>query len=224
MSTEDHEQHAPPHFKIAGFSVWMFARQFDAAEDYWDGNWLRVLAQCGAEGALVRASGAILHLSELQRWLEELKPLHAGLTGSAELTCIEPNFNAKIELKDGRGTLVVDITPDHLSQAAPVRIPGRPVVLAGADFGARTAAQRVSGPRATQRKLAMAGPMQKVKRGDPLAIPAATFSSTQPAISRSASAAPGATPSASCATPASCWSATRAARTASVSTCWASRA
>ncbi len=116
MSTEDHEHYGPPAFKIAGFCVWVFGREFDAAEDYWDGNWLRVVAQCGAEGALVRASGAVLHLSEVQRWLEQLRPLHASLTGGAELACIEPYLNAKVDLKDGRGTLVVDITPDHLTQ------------------------------------------------------------------------------------------------------------
>ncbi len=116
MAAKDHEPHRPPDFKIAGFCVWVFGRQRSALEDYWDGNWLRVLAQCGAEGALVRASGAILHLSELQRWLEELKPLHARPTGGAELACIEPYLNAKIHLEDGRGTLVVNITPEHLTQ------------------------------------------------------------------------------------------------------------
>jgi hypothetical protein len=77
---------------------------------------VRVLVVCGAKGAHVRASGSILHLSELQRWLEEAKALHRSLNGVAELECLEPNLNANISLKDGRGDLVVEITPDHLTQ------------------------------------------------------------------------------------------------------------
>jgi hypothetical protein len=116
MSTENHEQHGPPDFKIAGFCVWVFGREFEAAQDYWDGNWLRVLAHCGAQGAVVRASGAILHLSELLEWRDELANLHSSLTGSAQLACTEPNLDASIDLRDGRGTLAVNITPDHMTQ------------------------------------------------------------------------------------------------------------
>ncbi|MFO0839358.1 MAG: hypothetical protein U1D55_12645 [Phycisphaerae bacterium] len=29
-----------PDFEIAGFRVCVFGRQFEQAQDYWDGNWL----------------------------------------------------------------------------------------------------------------------------------------------------------------------------------------
>jgi hypothetical protein len=114
MATD--EDMRPPDIKIAGFCIWVFGRQFDESQHFWDGNWVRVLAHCSAEGAEVRASGSILHLSELRRWLKQSTELHRNLTGIAELDCIEPNLNAKIDLKDGRGQLVVHITPDHLMQ------------------------------------------------------------------------------------------------------------
>lgn len=116
MTTSPPTPDGPPTFKLAGFSVWVLGREFESAEDYLDGNWLRVLAHCGAPGADVRASGAILHLSEIQKWLDALVPLHATLNGSAELACIEPYLHAKVELKDGRGTFALEITPDHLTQ------------------------------------------------------------------------------------------------------------
>ncbi len=116
MATDDFENLGPPDFKIAGFCVWVLGREFEDRQDFWDGNWLRVSAHCGAEGAQVRASGPILHLSEIHLWLEQATELHRNLTGTAELRCMEPNLNAKIELKDRRGNLVVDITPNNLTQ------------------------------------------------------------------------------------------------------------
>ncbi len=116
MSNEDHDQHGPPDFEIAGLRVWIFGREHEERENYWDGNWLRVMVQCAADGALVRASGAILHVPELASWLEQLREVYASLSGVAELDCIEPYLNAKIDLKDGRGSMVVEITPDHLRQ------------------------------------------------------------------------------------------------------------
>jgi hypothetical protein len=116
MATDDFENLRPPDFKIGGLRVWVLGREFEDSQDFWDGNWLRVLAHCGAEDAQVRASGPILHLSEVQLWLEQATELHRKLPGAAELNCMEPNLSAKIELRDGRGSLVVDITPNHLTQ------------------------------------------------------------------------------------------------------------
>ncbi len=116
MSNDQHIPHGPPAFKLAGFCVWVFGREFEAAEDYWDGNWLRVLAHCGAQGAEVRVSGPILHLSEIRRWLDKLLPLQKTLKGSAELSCLEPYLRGKLSIKGGRSTFMLGITPDHLTQ------------------------------------------------------------------------------------------------------------
>ncbi len=116
MKRHNPEEPGPPDFAVAGLQVWIWGRQFEDAQDYWDGNWLNVLAHCGSAGADVWASGAILHLSELRHWLDELYQLNEKLSGSAELSCMEPNLRAKLELKDGRGELVVRITPDHMTE------------------------------------------------------------------------------------------------------------
>ncbi|MFO0839359.1 MAG: hypothetical protein U1D55_12650 [Phycisphaerae bacterium] len=63
------------------------------------------------------ASGAILHLTELQQWHDDLVRLHGYLNGIARLDCMEPNLRARIELKNGRGALEVELTPDHMAQS-----------------------------------------------------------------------------------------------------------
>jgi hypothetical protein len=67
---------------------------------------------CAASGAVVQVSGAILHGGDLRQWLRDLEALHAKLTGVAELRNNEPDLRVRVELKDGRGTLRVEITPD----------------------------------------------------------------------------------------------------------------
>ena len=53
-----------PDIKIAALKIWVHGRQFEDAQDYWDGNWLRVTAHCGADGGSALAHGSILHLGE----------------------------------------------------------------------------------------------------------------------------------------------------------------
>jgi hypothetical protein len=105
-----------PDLKLAGLSIWVLSSTAEDSCNDWDGNWLTVVAHCAAPGAQVRVSGEILHRSELARWYDQARQLHRELTGIAELVCTEPNLGAKIELSDGRGTLRVEITPDHLAQ------------------------------------------------------------------------------------------------------------
>jgi hypothetical protein len=106
----------PPDFAVAGLQVWIRNREFAEAQDYWDGNWLNVVAHCGSAGADVWASGPVLHLSEVRHWLGELNKLDETLTGKASLCCMEPDLSAEFRLKDGRGELLVFITPDHLAE------------------------------------------------------------------------------------------------------------
>jgi hypothetical protein len=60
-------------------------RQFPDSLDFWDGNWLNITARCEAPSAEVSASGAILHLSELQDWYTASERLYQTLTGEATL-------------------------------------------------------------------------------------------------------------------------------------------
>ena len=42
-----------PDLKLAGFQLWVHGRRFPESGGYYDGNWLRVTARCGASGASV---------------------------------------------------------------------------------------------------------------------------------------------------------------------------
>lgn len=106
-----------PDFCIGGFELWISGRQFPESNDYWDGNWLDVLARCTADSSVVQASGSILHLSELKKLITECKQIYDTLSGDAKLECMEPNIGLKIEMGNaGHCELTVSITPDHLYQ------------------------------------------------------------------------------------------------------------
>jgi hypothetical protein len=105
-----------PDLKIVGLSIWVHGRQFESSDEYWDANWLRVTVHCGAHGATVEVTGSILHRMELQEWLDQARELHSALSGAARLECIEPELKACMTLTDGKGELVIDITPDPVLQ------------------------------------------------------------------------------------------------------------
>jgi hypothetical protein len=86
--------------------------------DHWDGNWLNVTVHCGASGASVWATGAILDIVSIARWGGELSDLHTRLSGEATLASHEPNLEASARIFDrvGHVALHVAITPDHLTQ------------------------------------------------------------------------------------------------------------
>jgi hypothetical protein len=107
-----------PDLHIAGLRLWVHGRQFPMADDYWDGNWLQVTVHCGAPGARVWVTGPILHVSEIAHFLRGVEAIYASLQGEATLPCMEPELGVTLTA-EGRGhiTMVVAITPDHLSQA-----------------------------------------------------------------------------------------------------------
>jgi hypothetical protein len=103
--------------KLAGLRIWVHGRQFPDAQDYWDGNWLRVTARCDSDGASVLSGGPILHLSRLDRWCRESKKLLETLSGEAHLDCMEPNLAVALKAATpGHIILDVSITPEHLTQ------------------------------------------------------------------------------------------------------------
>lgn len=96
--------------------MWVDAREFEDQLDYWDGDWVRVVVRCEAEGSCVEVSGAIIHLPDLERWLEQLQVCNRDLNGVARLGCIEPNLSGLLTMQAGSGELVINITPDQLAQ------------------------------------------------------------------------------------------------------------
>lgn len=107
-----------PALKIVGLQIWIHGRQFEDAMDVDDGNWLRVTAHCGAEGASVFAVGSILEVPDFLEWGQQAKLLLEGKANKAVLVTLEHELSARIETADPLGhlTLRVDITPDNLRQ------------------------------------------------------------------------------------------------------------
>lgn len=108
-----------PDLSVAGFQLWVHGRQFPESEDYYDGNWLRVTAHCGASGASVWAQGAILTVTDIAGFGDKCAAMLGGTAVSAALEPFEPELKLLIEATDGRGHFraQVEITPDHLMQS-----------------------------------------------------------------------------------------------------------
>lgn len=97
-----------PDIALGPLRIWIAGRQFADESDYWDGNWLSVEARCASPDSSARVGGAIVHLSDLQSWLRDLRRLHESVEGKADLGCTEPEIAATVSLdKLGSGELVV---------------------------------------------------------------------------------------------------------------------
>jgi hypothetical protein len=107
-----------PDFKLAGLSLWVDGRQFENAEDYWDGNWLNIRAEVEAHHARVKAQGSFLRIDEFQGFRDELATLYRELKGVAKLEPLEPDLSIEVTAQ-ARGVIVAEIrlTPDHLTQS-----------------------------------------------------------------------------------------------------------
>ena len=107
-----------PDLILAGLSVWALGREFDASEDYWDGNWIRIFARVEAMGSYVELSGPWIRSDEIKAFSEQLALLHRDLRGTAALECTEPMLGAKVVCGTrGQINVTIDATPDHLSQS-----------------------------------------------------------------------------------------------------------
>jgi hypothetical protein len=105
----------PPQIKLAGLEVWIHHRSH--FQDYWDGNWVNVTVRCYGPGAEVLASGSIIHLPEIERWLDEATLMRETLSGTANLACMEPGLSVELTASSlGHILMEVQITPDHMSQ------------------------------------------------------------------------------------------------------------
>ena len=108
-----------PALKVAGFQLWVHGREFPESKDYYDGNWLRVTAYCGASGASVWAQGAILMVTDIAGFGHQCAKMLGGDGKLAALDPWEPELKVSLEVSDGLGHIrsQVEITPDYLLQA-----------------------------------------------------------------------------------------------------------
>jgi hypothetical protein len=113
-----HEDFGEPDLKVAGFLLWVHGRQFPGSEDYYDGNWLRVTAHCGASAASVWAEGAILMVTDIACFGDNCAAMLSRAIQSAALAPFEPALKVSLEAVGllGHIRVQVDITPDHLAQ------------------------------------------------------------------------------------------------------------
>jgi hypothetical protein len=103
-----------PDVRLGALSLWGRSRQFDASDDYWDGNWIDVRARIDAPGARVETSGPWLRSDEIAAFTKELAALHRDLKGSAELHCMEQVLNVKMVCGvRGEIDVSIELTPDH---------------------------------------------------------------------------------------------------------------
>ena len=109
----------PPDLKVAGFQLWVHGREFPEADDYNDGNWLRVTAHCGASGASIWVQGSILMVTDVAAFGDQCGAMLRGNSDSAALDPLEPELKVSLRVADRLGHLRarVEITPDHLAQS-----------------------------------------------------------------------------------------------------------
>ena len=108
----------PPDLIAGPLRLWVHNQPYPSSRDSEDADWLNVTAECGAHGALVRASGVLLMSSDLKQWSMGLLEMHKTLKGEAVLDPYEPNLKVTIRSRDRTGhmTLRVEITADHMEQ------------------------------------------------------------------------------------------------------------
>jgi hypothetical protein len=132
------ELYGDPDLKLEGLSVWALRREFPRSDDYWDGNWITIHARVEALGARVDVQGPWLRSDEIEVFLNQLEMLDRDLKGNAELACMEPMLNMKVECGSlGHIQVVIEITPDHMTQSHRFKFSSDQTYLASAMKGCR---------------------------------------------------------------------------------------
>jgi hypothetical protein len=114
----ERESYGEPDLKIAGFQLWIHGREFPNSGDYYDGNWLRVTAHCGAQGADVWTNGSLLMSTDIYGFGADCEKLLNHEGDNAVLNPIEPGLKVSLGRSDSLGHFlaVINITPDHMTQ------------------------------------------------------------------------------------------------------------
>ena len=118
MGLPDAAKFGPPDLHLGAFQLWVHNQPYAGTDEPYDADWLSVTAHCGASGASVWATGAILTSSSIDRFRTACDQMRALLNGKASLASDEPNLSVYLTATDGYGhvAMVVDITPDHMRQ------------------------------------------------------------------------------------------------------------
>lgn len=108
-----------PSLRIDALSLWVLGREFPDSRDTWDGNWLRVVATCVGAGSRVEVSGPILDTASFAGFLSQLEVMATSLSGSAELSSLEPELKLVLQYSDAQSHIEgkLEITADHLRES-----------------------------------------------------------------------------------------------------------
>jgi hypothetical protein len=107
-----------PDLNLTGLQLWVHGYEFPNSHDSWDGNWLRVTAHAGADGASVWVSGVLLDTVSIERFTRELREMDRALAGEAVLESCEPSIVVRVSTTDRAGHLRirVELTANHITQ------------------------------------------------------------------------------------------------------------
>lgn len=106
-----------PDLEIGGLRLWIEGRHYAESEDYWDGNWLRIVAECTSSNSHVAIAGPLVHLSEITTLHSGCEKLASHQVQEAGLYCMEPNLKVELwAVPGGKVIGKVRITPDHKSE------------------------------------------------------------------------------------------------------------
>jgi hypothetical protein len=106
-----------PNLCCGPLKIWVLGRQFPDATDYWDGNWLNIVAHYSVGETSITVRGPMLHLGEITIWKDDLIKMRELLRGDADLPTTEPNLRVKLRCNHlGHVEVNCSITPEHLSE------------------------------------------------------------------------------------------------------------
>jgi hypothetical protein len=108
-----------PSIALGPLKIWVVGRPFPHAGDYWESNWLDVVARCEGAGSRVEVAGRFLHLGEVRTWKNDLASFQERLDGQLDMATMEPTLKVAIRAKSsktGHLDCTVALTGDHLTE------------------------------------------------------------------------------------------------------------
>ena len=107
-----------PSLNVGDPRLWVLRRQFPDSQDSWDGNWLNVVAVYSGIGSRVEVSGPFLDTVSFVAFRSRLEAMASSLTGSAELSSVEPELRLMLSYADTLGHVEgwLELTSDHLRE------------------------------------------------------------------------------------------------------------
>jgi hypothetical protein len=106
-----------PSLVLGWLRVWILEKAVAETAEWYDGNVLRVRAECSAAGATVTVVGPLFSSNDIYHLLSGMEALHDWTAETIAMTPLEPNLAVTLK-RNARGSLQIEakITPDHKTQ------------------------------------------------------------------------------------------------------------